>query len=232
MDTHKRSTNDLTALLVIVIPVLLSVILFSAAPIRAVHMPFPEWTEVDRIVATINGNPVMVSDLMIEHDFGLLEHPQREANSIDDLIEPFLNRLLILEEIGEVGGFSISKTQAEGAFRGYMMTFGGDSAFRSKTEEWGAEPVDIKRRLTRALTASLYTESRIRFFVNILPSDIEDAYRKDPDRWGEGSLFAVWNTIKETLQGEAFKRERNRWLASLKTRYNLHMINGNNGGLQ
>ncbi len=184
MDTHKRSTNDLTALLVIVIPVLLSVILFSAAPIRAVHMPFPEWTEVDRIVATINGNPVMVSDLMIEHDFGLLEHPQREANSIDDLIEPFLNRLLILEEIGEVGGFSISKTQAEGAFRGYMTTFGGSSAFKNKNDEWGTDPIDIKRRLTRALTASLYTESRIRFFVNILPSDVEEAYRKDPDRWG------------------------------------------------
>ncbi len=232
MDDHKRSTTGPTAPLVILIPVLLSVIFFFAAPIRAVNIPFLEWTEVDRIVATINGNPVMLSDIMIEHEFGLLEPPRGEAGSIDELIEPYLNRLLILEEIGEVGGFSISKTQAEGAFKGYMTTFGGGSAFNNKNEEWGTDPVDIKRRLTRALTASLYTESRIRFFVNILPSDVEEAYTKEPDRWGEGSLFAVWDTIRETLQEEAFRRERDRWLASLKTRYNLHMINGNNGELQ
>ncbi len=228
--------NQITRKTIVFLPALLGVlVLVSSLGIcstnaLAIHRQYPDWVEIDRIVATVNANPVVLSEIMMEYEFGLLSTSDGEAKSIDDLIEPYINRLLILEEISEVGGFRVSKLQVQGAFRAYMTRFGGKKGFEKKAAEWGTDAAEIKRRLSRALTASLYTESRIQFFVNILPSDVEEAYAKEPERWGDGTLFALWNHIKETLQQEAFVRERDRWFASLRERYDLRMANGDNGG--
>ena len=216
---------------------MLGAIIFAASltvfPVSAlaVHVQFPDWVEIDRIVATVNANPVVLSEIMLEYEFGLLASPGGEAKTMGDLIEPYLNRLLVLEEINEVGSFRISKLQVQGAFRAYLVRFGGMKGFKKKAAEWGTDATEIRRRLSRALTASLYTESRIQFFVNILPSDVEEAYAEEPEKWGEGTLLSLWNNIKETLQQEAFVRERDRWIASLRERYHLTMIDEKSGGL-
>ena len=75
-----------------------------------------------------------------------------------------------------------------------------------------------------------YTESRIQFFVNILPSDIEKAYEEDRDRWGEDSVYEVWETIRSELLQTSYRNERERWLSTLKDRYDL-VVYGVNGGL-
>ena len=184
---------------------------------------------LDGVIAVIEEEPVLLSDVMMEHDLGLLE-PASGEKDIKALLIPYLNRLVIIREAEEVGSFNLASGQIQGAYKGYLSRFENDWAFETKLEQWGIDEKEVIRRLVRALTVSLYTESRIQFFIGVLPSEIEETYQKDPERWGGRELFEVWNEIRESLQEQAFARERTRWLDTLWERYRVELLEVRNGG--
>ncbi len=179
-----------------------------------------EWTRVDSIVATISGAPILETDILMEMDLGLLESPHL-GDDFALLLEAYLNRLLILKEVEEVGGFRLTAGQAEGAYQGYLLRYESKEDYEEKLQMWGVGEEDVLGRLSRALLVSLYTESRIQFFVNILPSDIEKAYEEDRERWGEATVYEVWESVRSELMQSTYRTERDRWLSTLRTRYDL-----------
>ena len=184
------------------------------------------WTRVDSIVATIAGTPILETDILMEIDLGLLESSHL-GDGFGELLEAYLNRLLILSELEEVGGFRLTAGQAEGAYQGYLLRYENIEDYEAKLEMWGIGEQEVHKRLSRALLVSLYTESRIQFFVNILPSDIEKAYADDTERWGETTIYEVWETIRSELLQSAYRKERDRWLDILRNRYDLVVYNLN-----
>ena len=188
-----------------------------------------QWQDLDRVVATVEGSPVLLSDILMEKDLRLLEGPS-ESSAADDLLEPYINRLLILLEVREVGSFGLASGLEESAYTGYVQGFGSEGEYERKLARWGIDEAEVNRRLVQALLASLYTESRIQFFVRVLPGDIEQAYNDDPDRWGGLDLYGAWDMIRERLQEQAFEREKSRWLQSLRERYRLRFLERQAGG--
>lgn len=182
-----------------------------------------DWIVVDGIVATIKEVPVLRSDVLMEEDFGLLKTSDLNGEFYG-LLESYLNRLLILKELEDIGGFRLAEGQAEGAYREYLAEYDDMTVFREKLDRWGISEREVYKRLDRALLASLYTESRIKFFVKVIPSDVEKAYEENPERWGNTGVFEAWETIKSELMEESFRREKDRWLASLRQRYDLVMF--------
>lgn len=187
-------------------------------------------TVVDGIVAIIKDVPVLRSDIQMEADFGLLQTPDPDGG-FDDLLESYVNRLLILKELDDIGGFRLAEGQTESAYREYLDEYDDISVFMEKVRTWRISPAEVYKRFERALLASLYTESRIKFFVKVLPSDIEKAYEENPQRWGNADLFEAWEKIKAELVEESFRREKDRWLTSLRKRYGLVMF-GTGGSLR
>ena len=179
-----------------------------------------EWKHVDGIVATIDGVPVLRSDIYMEADFGLLE-ANGSGGGFENLNEVYLNRMLILREVEELGGYRLNGGEAEGAFRGYLGRYQDRAAFDEKLALWGVNEAEIFRRLKNALLTTLYTESRLQFLVNVLPSEIEEAYRKDPQRWGNLGIYESWEAIRADLIQETFSSEKSIWLETLKERYEL-----------
>ena len=186
-----------------------------------------EWTRVDSIVATINGAPILETDILMEMDLGLLESSHL-GNDFGQLLEAYLNRLLILREVEEVGGFHLTSGQSEGAYQGYLLRYASKEDYEEKLQMWGIDEEDVLEMLSHALLVSLYTESRIQFFVNILPSDIEKAYEEDHDRWGDATIYEVWESVRSELLQSTYRKERDRWLSTLRTRYDLivYSLNG------
>ncbi|UCF29860.1 MAG: hypothetical protein JSV26_07120 [bacterium] len=178
---------------------------------------------IDQVVATLDDSPILLSDVLMEKELGLLE-TGRPAAGLEALLEPFLNRLMIHKEIEEVGSFRLSQGQFEGALTGFLASFGRREDFERRLDFWGIDEQEFRRRLNRALTVSLYTESRIQFFARVLPSDIERTYNEEPERWGGRLLHEVWDDIREILLEEAFTKERERWLATLRNRYHLEIL--------
>jgi len=181
------------------------------------------WTRVDTIVATIDGTPILETDILMEIDLGLLESSHL-GDDISELQTAYLNRLLILREVEEVGGFRLTAGQAEGAYQGYLLRYESIGDYETKLEMWGIGEEDVHARLSRALLVSLYTESRIQFFVNVLPSDIEKAYEEDRERWGEATIYEVWESIRSELLQSTYRKERDRWLSTLRERYDLNVM--------
>ena len=189
-----------------------------------------EWTRVDSIVATISGAPILETDILMEMDLGLLESSHL-GGGFGQLLEPYLNRLLILKEVEEVGGFRLTTGQAAGAYQGYLLRYENKEEYEGKLQMWGITEEEVLGRLSRALLVSLYTESRIQFFVNVLPSDIEKAYEEDQESWGEATIYEVWESVRSELLQSTYRMERDRWLSTLRTRYDLtvYYVNGEPG---
>jgi hypothetical protein len=195
-------------------------LLLNPFPSAAQGSEFDGWTRVDTIVATIDGTPILETDILMEIDLGLLESSHL-GDDISELQTAYLNRLLILREVEEVGGFRLTAGQAEGAYQGYLLRYESIGDYETKLEMWGIGEEDVHARLSRALLVSLYTESRIQFFVNVLPSDIEKAYEEDRERWGEATIYEVWESIRSELLQSTYRKERDRWLSTLRERYDL-----------
>lgn len=214
-----------------IVPALLCLSLFlGVTPVlRAETLPDPAtgsaWRELDRILALVNGAPCLLSDLLLEKDFGLLQGGEG-GDDLESLSRAYLQRRLILEEIREFGGFSFSPGELSGAVTGYLSRFPVEGDFDARLARWGISRDEIVKRLEDALTASLYTESRIRFLVQVLPADVENEYRSDPARWGGKSLEEAWGEVRDAVATEAFSREVERWIASLRDRYQLTLFEG------
>ena len=189
------------------------------------------WIRADSIVATIDGVPILETDILMEIDLGLLGSAHL-GDDFNGLLQAYLNRMLILREVEEVGGFRLTAGQAEGAYQGYILRYENREDYETKLRMWGIGEQDVLGRLSRALLASLYTESRIQFFVNVLPSDIEKAYEENRERWGEATIYEVWDKIRSELLQSTYSRERDRWLTTLRERYDLVVYSLNGGSKQ
>jgi hypothetical protein len=185
--------------------------------------------ELDRVIATVDGEPVLRSDIMLEMDLGLLSSGNDDPE-FEELVDPYLNRLMIIREVEELGGYRLPPGQAENSYIGYRASFESREHYRKKLAAWGVTDEEVKARLKRALLVSLYTESRIQFFINILPSDIEEAYNREPEKWGGRSVYEVWDEINSVLESEAFAREQERWMETLRARYRLEILGKSSNG--
>jgi hypothetical protein len=191
----------------------------------------PDWILVDGVVATVDGVPVLRSDIHMAEDLGLLEAnggsdgaPNGTVARFEDLRDVYLNRMLILREVEELGGYRLNSGEAEGAYRGYVGQYPDMVSYREKLHKWGIDEDEVFRLLKNALLTTLYTESRLQFLVNVLPADIEAAYREDPERWGSGGLYESWEAIRGDLIQEIFAAEKGRWLETLRDRYELIVL--------
>src|SRR5512138_3277549 len=178
-------------------------------------------TELDRVVAEVNGTPILLSDLELERDLGLLTSGERNGAGS---LAAFLNRRMIAEEIREFGGFTVPPEELARARSAFLARFPDRGELARRLARWGVDLEEVLRRVDEALTVSLYTESRVRFFVQVLPGEIEEAYAKDPARWGGRALEEAWNDVRDDLAREVFVREVERWMANLRERYRVTVL--------
>lgn len=198
-------------------------LIVPAGSARPEALPEQGWVLVDGIAAAIDGVPVLRSDIAMEADFGLLTGPDG-AGAFSELLDLYLNRILILRELEDVGGFRLEDRQVEEAFEAYLRNLGGTEVFDRKLKGWSVGEEEIVGRFRQGLLASLYAEDRIRFLVKVLPSDVEKAYAENPEKWGNRSVFEAWESIREELVQESFSQEKERWIKSLRNRYSLEVF--------
>lgn len=186
----------------------------------------PPHALVDRVVAVVDGDPVLASDLERAIGLGLIERQNGESD--DALRRRTLDRLiehrLRLHEIDRFGFEEAALGEVEVQFEHLRSRFPSEAAFRAELARLGLEEAGLRQLLARQLSVLLYVEERLgpRVFVGV--DDIRKHYDEElvPElhRRGEPAppLDEVREAIRELLRSRRLNEEIDRWTAELRSR--------------
>jgi hypothetical protein len=186
----------------------------------------------DRILAVVDEDPILVSDLDRVIGLGLAKPLAEEDETtfrrrvLDDLIDQRL-RFREVERFGfEVLPLDLMEEQA----RAIAGRFASPEAFRDKLRELGLTREGLHQLLARQLLVLTYVEERLgpRIFVSL--EDIQRYYRETlgPRLRREGAtvppLEEVREQIRVVLKEQRLNDEIERWTTDLHSAANIQMF--------
>lgn len=196
-------------------------VLLLAAGIAAAQGP--EGVPQDRIVAVVDDDPILASDLGRAVAFGMVERLEDEEDA--DYERRVLDRLI--EErlrFHEIDRYGFQELPLEEVSRGYedlQRRFGSRAAFDAKLEELGLTEDQVREVLARQLLVLVFVEERLgpRVFVSL--DDIRQYYDDTlvPTMRRQGSevpeLPRVREEIRTVLREQRLNEEIEVWTGEL-----------------
>lgn len=179
---------------------------------------------VDRVVAVVDEDPILASEIRQVIRLGLVEALEDERP--EDLERRVLDRLIEqrvqFHEIDRFGFIELPTDEVERQYHEVRRRFGGDVAFEAALAEVGLDPQGLRQLIARQLMVLIYVEERLgpRVFVGL--EDIRRYYEETlvPETAGSGRpappLEDVREAIRTLLREQRLNDEIERWTADLR----------------
>jgi hypothetical protein len=179
---------------------------------------------VDRVVAVVDEDPILASDVERAIGLGLVAARPGESRAalarraLDGLIEQRLR----LHEIGRFGFEDAPLAEVEAQFRKYREGFADDAAFRAELERLGLDESGVRQLFARQLSVLAYVESRLGPRVFVAVEDIRQYYDEVlvPELRAKGEtpppVEEVREPIRALLREQRLDQEIERWTAELR----------------
>ncbi len=179
---------------------------------------------VDRILATVDGDPILLSDLERVLGLGVVTRNEGEsdaalhARALDRMIE---NRL----RLHELEQFGFEQAPVEEIDRRYLRIrerFPSEAAFRAELDRLGLDDSRLRLLVARQISILAYVEERLgpRVFVSV--DDIRRHYDEElvPELLRRGETPPPIETVREAIRAVIRERRLNeeidRWTARLR----------------
>jgi len=189
----------------------------------------PQGTPADRIVAVVDDDPLLASDLSRAIAFGLTERLDEEEDDayqrrvLDRLIEEKLR----FHEIDRFGFQELPLEEVSRSFNELRRGFPSQEAFDSKLEELGLTEEQLKEILARQLLVLVFVEERLgpRVFVSL--DSIREYYEETlvPTMRRRGrpvpELDEVREQIRTVLREARLNEEIEAWTRELELRADI-----------
>lgn len=207
---------------------------------------------LDRVVAAVNGDVILSSDVREEMRFARLQ-PGRgnpERNTPERALRRLIDRDLILQQM-KIHGIQIARpadaqvekqlaelrSQLPQCAQYHCETDAGWKAFLASD---GLTEAAIRSRWRQRMTILAFIQSRFGAGVRISPEQIDDYYEKSfvPEfakrKLPAPSLASVSQRIREVLLQERVNELLKEWLASLKQEGSVRILypSGSSGAVQ
>lgn len=194
----------------------------AAAPARAQDAAPP--TLVDRIVAVVDEDPILLSE--VEEVIGLGLAARRSGESDDELrervVDGLIEQRLRFHEVDRSGFQRVPVAEIEERLAEMVEDFGGAEAFGSRLAELGMTEPEVRQLVARQLAVLTYVEERLgaRVFVGL--EDIRAHYQEAvvPRARARGEqpppLDEVREAIRALLSEERLNQEIARWTDELR----------------
>jgi len=195
-------------------------------------MPATQGEEVDRVVAIVNGQLILDSDVDRERRFAALipEGEERGPYDRDQAIERLINRDLILQQVQLQPGAEVSVQAAEKDVDSLRKVLPSCAGYHCETEDGWEKFLATQGFTEESFTAMwqqrmevlAFIELRFRMGIRILPSEIEEYYTKTmlPQYASLGKpappLKAIARRIQEVLLQQRVSKLQDDWLTSLR----------------
>ena len=191
---------------------------------------------IDRIVATVNGKPILQSDwdLAVRCE-AFLDHrplegltPEQQKATLDRLIDQELLRQQNQEiDLPEITPAQVQQQIKE--IRSQYPDGGSDSAWQADLRHYGLTAEDLNDRVHTQLQILAFVERRLRPNVHIDSATIEAYYRDKllPELRRQGAapapLVQVSPQIEELLSQQRVDTMLSAWLQDLRRQSEIHI---------
>jgi len=189
----------------------------------------PEGVLADRIVAVVDDDPILASDLHRAVAFGLVEQLGSEEDEAfrARVLERLIEEKLRFHEIDRYGFQEVPLDEVNRSFAEVKDLFANERAFADKLEELGLTEERVKELLARRLLVLVFVEERLgpRVFVSV--DSIEEYYRQTlvPTMRQRGNpvpeLGEVREQIRDVLRQERLNEEIENWTRELELRADI-----------
>ncbi|MDX1385288.1 MAG: hypothetical protein R3190_16665 [Thermoanaerobaculia bacterium] len=148
--------------------------------VRAAPPPATETQVVDRIVAVVDEDPILASDLERLIGLGLVE---RQAGETEDelrrrVLDLAIEERLRFHEIDRYGFAEVPVDEVEAQFAGLERRLGGPAALRQRLAEAELDEQGLRQLLARQLMVLIYVEERLGPRVLIGEEEISNYYHE------------------------------------------------------
>jgi len=179
---------------------------------------------VDRVVAVVDEDPILASDVERALALGLVV---REAGESDEALrrralDGLIEQRLRLHEIARFGLEEASIAEVDRQFEELRAGFSDEAAWRAELDRLGLDEAGVRQLLARQLSILAYVEERLgpRIFVGV--EEIRRHYDEEllPALAAQGlappPIEEVRESIRAVLRARRLNEEIERWTADLR----------------
>lgn len=198
-----------------------------------------ERVELDRVVAVVNGDLILESDLDEEQRMAAFQ-PFRDRSVVtrDQLVERLIDRDLILQQLRLQPQPPITEEQVDSEFTALRKNIPECVKFSCETEAgWekfiaaqGFTLEELSSRWKQRMEVLRFVEARFRMGIRISQSDIDEYYNKTlvPAYRAENVSPPLEATISDRIQEVLLQRQVSKllddWLASLRAQGSVRIV--------
>lgn len=175
---------------------------------------------IDRMLAIVAGDLIMMSDVAAAVEFGLV--PSAPAVDLTrTVLSQLIDRSLMLAEVERYAPPEPSRAAVDREYQAVADRFSSADAFEAALTRYGIDESSLRATLRANLRLRAYLEQR---FTTVPPSDEEIAeyYRTHQDRFSRGGqvqpLEAVRADVVQALGLDRRQSMVDEWLAGLRRR--------------
>ena len=178
----------------------------------------------DRILAVVDEDPILVSDLERVIGLGLVQPAPGEADDAfrRRVLEDLIDQRLRFREVERFGFEVLPLDLIEEQVKGIAARFASPEAFQKRLGELGLSREGLRELLARQLLVLTYVEERLGPRIFVGQEDIQTYYRETlvPQMKKTGapvpSLDEVREQVRLVLKEQRLNEEIERWTADLR----------------
>jgi parvulin-like peptidyl-prolyl isomerase len=182
----------------------------------------PQGTTIDRIVARVDVDIILLSDVRALERYQQLVDGKSETDA--QVLDRLIDQWIVRNEADTAQFPHPTPDAIDKGVERVRGSFTTPEEYETKKKETGLTDSDVRKMVASQLYLSNYLDSRFRPSVHIEAKDIQDFYEKAviPRAQARGqeapSLDAAKDVIREALIQTGIDEQANRWLAESRSR--------------
>jgi hypothetical protein len=183
-----------------------------------------ERTLADRVIAVVDDDPILASDLEQAIALGI---ETRRAGEDDTalrrrVLDALIEERLRFHEVDRFGFTEVPVEEIEARYEEIRRRFADAETFRRRLREVGSSEESLRQLVARQLMVLTYVEERVGARVFVSLDDIRSYYENvlAPELGGKGAPVPPLPEVRERIRGvlreQRLNEEIERWTASLR----------------
>jgi len=186
---------------------------------------------VDRIVAVIDQQPLLLSELEFEARVALISQGGSEAvdaplgiEVLRRTLDYVIGQRLAHAEADRLQVFAVTDDDVTKALKGFAQRFPNDLMFKAFLARQEATEEQLASLLRRDLRVARYLESRVRVAARVTEEEIRRFYTARPEEFAERGYVQVREGIKNHLTRQRIRELAARQLDELRGRADIRLL--------